>query len=686
MRTAVAGGRGAATRRRGWLHRAALALALPLVAAASGGCTRAVGAVARPYLVAASGLERAEQAMRDALLSQRWDAALAQVADLRAGGPSDALLRELYRGTTAFYAGRWRASAEALDRAAAMADDRFTRSASRGALAIATSDRALPYLPGQNERLFVHYYAMLAYLHARDVDGAAVEARRLAFLLQRYDDGRDPLDASTRAVLRYLTGVAFDAAGEREDAAVAYRNARALLAGAPASAGAEGDASRAASADPDPWLGGRLAPTGPWPGPAALADSATRRLVAATRGRARRRAPRPVADATRVAAAPRLGEVVVVIERGFVAHRVDERLHVRLRPGTLAAWASGGGGRYGDDGAGARLAALLAGDAALFADAMPAALALDDVATPADSGCARAGSGCPARPVAGDGLPAGSDRGPAPRVGEPRVAATTVAAPSPGPRAGVPAGVWTLEARGPAPRGAPGDGGAAEVVGAILAGDQQDDRRDGRGPHRGEGTSRLLTLAWPAYRRPAPSPPARAVLAPDAARMEPAALFAAPAAPLLALAAGDGVPHTGGVLGAPVALRGDVSLAVAGDFKRDRPRLLARLVARAALRQTLAAQAGRTHRALGDLVATLGSAVEHADTRSWHLLPGVVEVVRLRLPAGRRELRVDVGGGQTRLGIVDVRAGGVTVFATRLWDDADAPRTASMAPLSPPLP
>jgi len=177
------------TRRRALLGLAAVGAAVALGACASLGSMGR--AASRPYLVAPSGLEVPEQALRDALVAARWEAALRQTASAQAGGPSDDLLRALYRGTAAYYAGDWRASAAEFDRAAAMADDRFTKRASRAALALATNDRALPYLPGANERLFVHYYAMQAFLRRGDLDGAAVEARRLAWRLEHDGVGGD---------------------------------------------------------------------------------------------------------------------------------------------------------------------------------------------------------------------------------------------------------------------------------------------------------------------------------------------------------------------------------------------------------------------------------------------------------------------------------------------------------------
>jgi len=61
-----------------------------------------------------------------------------------------------------------------------------------------------------------------------DVEGAAVEARRLSMLLQLYGDDDDVLEPSVEATLRYVAGAVFEAYGDHNNATVAYRNAIAL--------------------------------------------------------------------------------------------------------------------------------------------------------------------------------------------------------------------------------------------------------------------------------------------------------------------------------------------------------------------------------------------------------------------------------------------------------------------------
>jgi len=74
---------------------------------------------------------------------------------------------------------------------------------------------------------------------------------------------------------------------------------------------------------------------------------------------------------------------------------------------------------------------------------------------------------------------------------------------------------------------------------------------------------------------------------------------------------------------------------------------ITRLIARTALGQGIQTAAGRNS-VLG-LVASLGTqvtltALDTPDTRSWETLPARVAVARVRLPAGRHKLSLNVRG------------------------------------------
>ena len=178
----------------------------------------------------------------------------------------DALLRALNTGVTTFYASQFARSAAVLDSAALLADDRITASLSRDVLALVTSDLARPYQPRRTERLFIAYYAMLSYARVEWWEDAAVEARRLSSLLGQYSADVSLDERSTHGAMHYLAGAVFERAGERGAAQVAYRNASSLL-GAPA-------------------------------------DSVLGKLASGN------------------------GELLVVVERGFVAHRTTASINV----------------------------------------------------------------------------------------------------------------------------------------------------------------------------------------------------------------------------------------------------------------------------------------------------------------------------------------------------------------------
>src|SRR5690606_10831587 len=239
-----------------------------LLALALGGCAGLFSS----FDVAPSGLRTSDDRLRRMLASGRAGAALEQLAPEGEADPGDALLRALYAGIVAHYAGEYELSNAAFELAVELSEDRRTTSVSRSALSLVASDRALPFQPSPSERLLIPYYAALNYLELGDTEGAAVEARRLSALLERYRTD-DRADRRLHGLLRAFAGAVFEAAGERNDADVAYRNALAL------------------------GVDSVLAPTGD---------------------------VRPAPDS--------LGDVVVLIERGFVAHRVEQGLAVLLLP------------------------------------------------------------------------------------------------------------------------------------------------------------------------------------------------------------------------------------------------------------------------------------------------------------------------------------------------------------------
>ena len=196
-----------------------LAVAFALTGCASAGQAWRAGPAGIP----------AERSLRAQMVAGQYGSALEALKDKRIA-PSDALLRQMYRGLVAMHAGQSELGTRALDRAWEITDQRWTKRLSDGAASMVTGDGALPYYPGPAERMMIPYYGGLNWLARNERDEAAVEARRLSVLLAS-ESGSMP-GPQFQGAMRYVAGVLFEAAGERNDADVAYRNASVLLNGA----------------------------------------------------------------------------------------------------------------------------------------------------------------------------------------------------------------------------------------------------------------------------------------------------------------------------------------------------------------------------------------------------------------------------------------------------------------------
>jgi uncharacterized protein len=484
------------TRRwRGLRRIAALVVGLSLT-----GCAAALGG----YDLAPSGLTRDEDTFRR-MLAAEAPTAYRSVLEGRAL-PDDDLLRLLYAGIAGRYAGALEESSHLLDLASYMAEDRVTLSLSREALSLVTSDRALAWVPGATERLMIPYLAALNFLDAGDVDAAAVEARRIEALLDQLHDGTPPEERPANVqFLHYLAGAVFEAAGDWVAADVAYRRAGSLPG----------------------------TPTMPWDRQEGVTDGVGAGVVD------------PGEDS---------GDVIVLVERGFSPHRVEQSVIIVLPPRQVKMLTEGS-----------------AGERAVAAAAAAARILLTASMAYGDGGYYR------------------DHRYRTPLHLDP----------------------WRDE---------------------HEDSDEDDD-----------GTPYLLRVSWPVLyqdRLPSHSMTVRA----------------------------------GGVSGAMVA-RLDVGDGVRRDFDGHRPTMLARTLARgvskvalsAAVEQTVAKRdedAGR----LAGILTNLGTmATERADVRCWHLLPGEVAMVRLRLAAGTHEVVLDTEDGAMHLGPVTVRPGRTTFLTTRLW-------------------
>lgn len=139
------------------------------------------------------------------------------------------LLYLLERGYMMHLAGRWDESNLAFEAAEQRADELYTKSVTRQAAALLTSDLALPYRGMPYELQLVQYYRALNYLQAGRLDDALVEARKANFKLAQYAEANaDDPALRQDAFLQYFTGLLYESQAEVNDAVVSFRDAASL--------------------------------------------------------------------------------------------------------------------------------------------------------------------------------------------------------------------------------------------------------------------------------------------------------------------------------------------------------------------------------------------------------------------------------------------------------------------------
>jgi len=195
-------------------------------AAALGWCLVLAGCgLLGPQTRGPDGLSVYDGDLRDLARQGQFEDAL-ELAETDGDAAGDDLLATLNLATIEHYAGSLESSNDHLLSADIEIDDRFTKSVTKAALSMITNDRALKWLPSRLERPMIHVYGALNYLALGEMDEAAVEARRLSSLLDEMPEieTRDA-NQDVYRTLRYFSGAVFEAAGELNDADVAYRHA-----------------------------------------------------------------------------------------------------------------------------------------------------------------------------------------------------------------------------------------------------------------------------------------------------------------------------------------------------------------------------------------------------------------------------------------------------------------------------
>jgi hypothetical protein len=177
-------------------------------------------------LIAAGCATHAQQRARveDALVRGDYAAAIEELDEHKDPGN---VLYLLDRGLLLHYARRYAESNEAFEAAEIRIEDLYTRSLSKEAAALLTSDTVIPYDGAPFERALIHYYRTMNYLYSDDLDEALVECRKANLFLAALADRTEGKSTAYQddAFLQYLTALLYEDAGDWDDAWVSMRQA-----------------------------------------------------------------------------------------------------------------------------------------------------------------------------------------------------------------------------------------------------------------------------------------------------------------------------------------------------------------------------------------------------------------------------------------------------------------------------
>ncbi|MDR2928023.1 MAG: hypothetical protein LBV41_07475, partial [Cytophagaceae bacterium] len=136
------------------------------------------------------------------------------------------VLYDMNRGLVLFMLGEYEKSNEYLNKADFYYEDYRKRLGSE-ALALVTNPMTKPYKPEDFEVIMVHFYKALNYIGLNNYENALVECRRINIRLhefnEHYKEGKNKY--ARDAFAHNLMGIVFQAAGDYNNAFIAYRNA-----------------------------------------------------------------------------------------------------------------------------------------------------------------------------------------------------------------------------------------------------------------------------------------------------------------------------------------------------------------------------------------------------------------------------------------------------------------------------
>ncbi|MDB5048595.1 MAG: putative lipoprotein [Fibrobacteres bacterium] len=161
------------------------------------------------------------------------------IADIRKNkdlyGGSSQLLYHMDLGILFHYAGQYDSSITELSKATAIHDDLFSKSVSNEALSFLANDNVRPYRGKPHEIVLLHQFLAFDYLALGKYDDALVESRQTQLYLDelKRKAGKDLGKFTDDGMFRYLTGIAYQAEGQKDDAAISMYQAIKAYRGSP---------------------------------------------------------------------------------------------------------------------------------------------------------------------------------------------------------------------------------------------------------------------------------------------------------------------------------------------------------------------------------------------------------------------------------------------------------------------
>lgn len=152
-------------------------------------------------------------------------AAIVEQREKDYGGRSR-LLYDMDRGWTLHLAGQYQQSSLALERAEEEVERLYTRSIRSETAAFLTNDTTLSYEGEPYEHVLINVVKALNYAAQGQLQEALVEARRIDHRLNVLSDRAKAADTYRNdGFARHLSGILYEAAGDLNNAFIAYRNA-----------------------------------------------------------------------------------------------------------------------------------------------------------------------------------------------------------------------------------------------------------------------------------------------------------------------------------------------------------------------------------------------------------------------------------------------------------------------------